>query len=301
MESKKIKISILECDSGHTEAYSMLTNFEDSPFFEEAIVNCIYSSDLELAKKKAQKLNIPKVTDNIKDALQNIDCAMVIGRYADSHYFLAKTALLEGVPVFVDKPFVENSIQAEELVSISKIKDVPLMACSPFRFDEGLINFKKDIKKLVAIKSVLVTGPFECNDLGDDPRLKDVFFYGSHATEIINEICGNGAESVISKETPLSVHGIISYESGLNISLNLIKGSPFELYRIYAINETETKNFSIRNVRAEGLYYRNTLSKFLNYVKTGCTAVTLESSLESFKVLEAFRSSFQTNQTILIK
>ena len=147
MGSEKIKIAILECDSGHTEAYSMLTNFANSPFAKKANVNCIYSSDLELAKKKAHKLNIPKVTEDISDALKDIDCAMVIGRYADSHFFLAKTALLQSVPVFIDKPFVENSSQAAELISISKEENTPMMACSPFRFDEGLINFKKERQK----------------------------------------------------------------------------------------------------------------------------------------------------------
>jgi len=301
MASKKIKISILECDSSHTEAYTILTNFEGSPFIKDAVVTCIYSTNLEQAKKKARALNIQKVTNDINDALKGIDCAMVIGRFADSHFPLAKTALMNGIPVFLDKPFVENSTQAEELVSIAKGKDVPLMACSPFRFDEGLMRFKENIKTLEAIKSVLVTGPFECNDLGDDPRLKDVFFYGSHVTEIINEIFGNGVESVFSKKTKLSVHGIISYKSGLNISLNLIKGTPFEIYRVYTMNETEIMNFSIKNVKTEGLYYKNTLNKFLNFVKRGHIAVTLESSLESFKVLEAFRSSFQIDKTIFIK
>ena len=301
MGSEKIKIAILECDSGHTEAYTKLINVKGSPFFNKALVTCIYSINLELAKQKAGALKIPKVTDDIYNALKDIDCAMVIGRYADAHFFLAKTALLQSVPVFIDKPFVEKSSQAAELISISKKKNTPMMACSPFRFDEGLINFKKEIKNLDTIKSVLVTGPFECNDLGNDPRLKDVFFYGSHATEIINEIFGNGALTVISEESKLSVHGIISYKSGLNISLNLIKGSPFELYRVYAMNETETMTFSIENVRAEGLYYKNTLKNILDFVSKGKISVNLESSYESIKILEAFRLSFQNKTKIFIK
>ena len=146
MVTRKLKIAILECDSSHTEAYSQLTNLGVSALGERAEVSSIYSSDLDLANHKAEKLKIPKATSNLDKALDDADCAMVIGRYADSHYKLAKESLCRNIPVFLDKPFVETSYQLEDLISISKSKDTGLMACSPFRFDEGLIRFKKDLK-----------------------------------------------------------------------------------------------------------------------------------------------------------
>lgn len=300
MVTRRLKIALLECDSSHTEAYSQLTNFADSVLAKYAIVNSIYSSDLSLGKTKSEKLQIPKVTSNLNMALEDIDCAMVIGRYADSHYSLARDCLIRDIPVFLDKPFVEKSSQLEDLIQISKDKGIGLMACSPFRFDEGLIKLKKDLESFEDIHSITVTGPFECNDLGDDPRLKDVFFYGCHATEIINEICGNGVNSVYSKENKLSVHGIFTYESGMNVSLNLIKGSPVETYRVYIMGKESVKDYTIGNININGLYYKNTLSNFLSFVRTQKTAVCLKSSLESFKMIEAFRKSFNENELINI-
>ena len=67
------------------------------------------------------------------------------------------------------------------------------------------------------------------------------------------------------------------------------------------MNETDVIDYSITNIRAEGSYYKNTMNKFIEFIKEDRVSVEPESSIESFKVLEAFRLSFKTKQKIFIK
>ena len=75
-----------------------------------------------------------------------------------THYELAKSALLNGKHVFVEKPFTSNSQQAEELIELAERKHLKIMVDHTFLFTSAV----QKIRQLV-----------------DDGTLGDLYYYDS--------------------------------------------------------------------------------------------------------------------------
>ena len=99
----------------HIEALSRL-RFVD--------VAAIANVNLDVAKTKAEQLNIKKVYSNYKDMLSDSDIEVVhICTPNNLHYSMTKDSLLAGKHVILEKPFAMNSKEGKELVELStKIK-----------------------------------------------------------------------------------------------------------------------------------------------------------------------------------
>ncbi len=85
-------------------------------------------------------------TSDARDILESteIDVVAVITP-AWTHYELAKSALLNGKHVFVEKPFTWNSAQAEELIEIAERKHLKIMVDHTFLFTGAV----KKIREMV--------------------------------------------------------------------------------------------------------------------------------------------------------
>jgi predicted dehydrogenase len=60
-----------------------------------------------------------------------------------THYDLAKTALMHGKHVFVEKPFTSNAAQAEELIELAARKNLKIMVDHTFLFTGAVQKIKK--------------------------------------------------------------------------------------------------------------------------------------------------------------
>ncbi|MFQ6023072.1 MAG: Gfo/Idh/MocA family protein [Acidiferrobacterales bacterium] len=82
-----------------------------------------YLCDLDKSKLEQMKLQVPGTvtTTRFQDLLEDSDLhAIVIATSAPTHYELCKRALHAGKDVYVEKPFVLEVGQAEELIAIAK-------------------------------------------------------------------------------------------------------------------------------------------------------------------------------------
>ncbi len=74
--------------------------------------------------------------------------AVVISTPCDTHYELAKAALLAGKHVFVEKTFVLEERHAEELIALARKKGLTLMVGYEFMYDDGFLETRRLIKDL---------------------------------------------------------------------------------------------------------------------------------------------------------
>lgn len=186
-----IDIAFLGSDSTHAEEFAQRINKLKSPFSGVARVVSIWGEDKDQTREKAKCLSIKKVCESPEQALENVDLAMVIGRFGDSHMLPTKLALERGIPTFVDKPFTSSFAEARELVALAERSGTPLLSCSPLRFCsevKRLIALRKEKAKL---NHLLISGPANCIELGDDSRFGSIFFFGIHVVEILHEILGD--------------------------------------------------------------------------------------------------------------
>lgn len=110
----------------------IVRNFHGTEGCEVAVV-CDKSPD---ALRRAQQAypHMRTSTDLCEAiASPNIDAVAVVTPVW-THFELAKAALENGKHVFVEKPFVSNSTQAEELIDLAESKDLQIMVDHTFLF-----------------------------------------------------------------------------------------------------------------------------------------------------------------------
>jgi len=110
-----LKVAVVGC--GYWGSH-LLRNFNNSDNWE-----LIYLCDIDKdhLEKVAKQYPSKKTTDDYKEILNDnsID-AIVIATPSNTHFQIAKDSLLAGKHVWVEKPFTQNTKDAEELVHIAK-------------------------------------------------------------------------------------------------------------------------------------------------------------------------------------
>jgi len=118
---------------------NLVRNFVENPLSEVVMV-----ADLKkdrLAKIKASYPQV-QVTKDYRDLFnQNLD-AVIIATPPPTHYPLAKECLEHGLHVLVEKPLTLKSMHAEELIEISKSKDLVLMVGHTFEYNSAVHTLK---------------------------------------------------------------------------------------------------------------------------------------------------------------
>ena len=103
-------------------------------------------SELQLKKLKSKHPYLKTCRDhNVLLEDDQID-AVVIATPISTHYDLAKTALIKGKHVFVEKPLAHSSIAAQELVHLAEKKDRILMVGHTFLYSPPVIKVKEIIE-----------------------------------------------------------------------------------------------------------------------------------------------------------
>ena len=113
------------------------------------IENCdligIYDSNNEQAKLVAEEFNIP-VFNTIEELLEKVS-AVSIAATTTAHNEIAKKCFEKNIHVFIEKPITATIEQAEELVKISKDKNLKLQVGHIERFNPGLISLDSYISE----------------------------------------------------------------------------------------------------------------------------------------------------------
>ncbi|MBN1348207.1 Gfo/Idh/MocA family oxidoreductase [candidate division KSB1 bacterium] len=115
-------------------------------FYNHPDVDLIQVCDLNetILKRVQDGYSDLNVTSDITKFLQNdaID-AVVIATQPDTHFELAKKALMGGKHVFVEKPMVLNVSQGKELVKVSDEKNLVLMVGHILEYHPAFVKLKQ--------------------------------------------------------------------------------------------------------------------------------------------------------------
>ncbi|MGE4232550.1 MAG: Gfo/Idh/MocA family protein [Bacteriovoracia bacterium] len=280
------RLAILGSDSSHVEAFTKLIHF--GPFQKEAKVVSIYGDDRSQAESKAKELSIEKVCTSIDDAIASVDAVLVLGRFPESHFRLAQKPIEKGLPTFIDKPFVSSLKDADTLIELSKKNNTPVMSASAYRFSTPVNEFRKLVEES-KFSSGVMTGPRECNDLGPDPRFKDLFFYGIHLVEAHLQIFGDGITKIVSSSSDRGTFVSLTYSNGFHCALNFLSGLPGEFYHAIAYGAPPVeKTFYLD--KEEDLYEKE-VSAILKFFQTRTSPISLESSRRAVEIIEEIKKA----------
>ena len=85
-----------------------------------------------------------KTTPNFGDLLKNRCDAIVIATPVNTHYRLAKEAMLHGKHVLIEKPMATNSEEALELIELAEKRKLVLMAGHTYEYHPA-VNFLREV------------------------------------------------------------------------------------------------------------------------------------------------------------
>ena len=128
----EIKVGVIGCGYWGPK---LARNFHDIP---EARLMMV--SDLQEERLAEIKRLYPEVepSRNYMDLLKNDLEAIVIATPVNTHYALAKEAILAGKHVLVEKPITAHSFQAEELVALADERNLTLMVGHTFIYNPAV-------------------------------------------------------------------------------------------------------------------------------------------------------------------
>ena len=101
----------------------------------------VYDLNYEVAKTIAAELEI-KAFEKLDDFLNSIDAVSIVAT-TSAHYELIKKAFEKNVHVFVEKPITSTIAQAEEVVKMSREKNLKLQVGHIERFNSALLSLEK--------------------------------------------------------------------------------------------------------------------------------------------------------------
>lgn len=281
-----MKFVILGVDSTHTEAFCEAIA-GSALLRRDAQVIGFWGEDLAQARQKAEKLGVSRVFGSLEEAVEAAEAVFVLGRFPESHFQPALKALKAGRPVYVDKPFVLSPTEAGQLISESRESRVPLMSCSVYRFASQV---RELVSKGLAheYSSFCLSGPRECNDLGNDPRFKDISFYGIHLIEIMLEVLGFAVTDFKVSSSPRSSAGTVVYEDGRQCTLQFMTGMKSEDYHFLGFDGADWKDYRIQYAPK---MYEELISQILNHLRPGGKRWPIESNLAASRIIACLKGA----------
>lgn len=177
-----IRIGIVGSDNSHAIAYSKLTNI-DRAVGDRAQVTTIWGEDEARTAEVAEKGNIPEIVTSLHKLVDQVDAAIVVDRHGDLHAEHALPFLLEGKPVFVDKPFAIDLADCRRMLNAAKQARAAITSLSSLSVSPDTVAMQAE--QLGTIRLGQFAGP--C-DFGSE--YGGAYFYATHLIELALTLIG---------------------------------------------------------------------------------------------------------------
>jgi hypothetical protein len=291
----KVGIIGLSDGNGHPFSFSAIINGYDALAFADAgwptilaylnqqpanhfgidgvRVTHAWTQDAELTKRLCAACLIDTACRNVSDMLGQVDALIIARDDWKSHFGLAIPFLMEGVPVFIDKPL---TLDADELDKFQPyLESAKLMSCSGMRYSQEIYQLRISNSEIGDCK--LIAGVV----------LNDLEKYGVH---LIEAIFGLGNEfskpiAVTRLDTPHDSF-VIQLKGGVPFYLDCL-GDIAKTFHLNIYGDSGHLHFDLHdNFTA----FRRTLEKFFQMIRTEIPAINPDETLCIMKLLIAARS-----------
>jgi len=181
--AKKLRLGVIGMSKGNGHPYSWSAIFNG--YDQEAMADCpfpvipeylskesfpnnylnhlaevthIWTQDRNISKQVAKAALIKTVCDSIDDMLGEVDAVLLARDDAENHFEYAKPFLQIGLPVYIDKPFALNNIDANRLWDLAKDLN-QIFTCSALQFAHEFQASQIDRLNIGKVKAIWATVP----------------------------------------------------------------------------------------------------------------------------------------------
>lgn len=279
MES--LKLGILGLDSTHFDAFYKIIKST------KIQLDIFYLFDESNKVKKTRVSEYPELKIFFNNDPDKCDCFMVLNRFGEDHLKAFERIVSFGKPTFIDKPISNNFQNASKIFKLAKDHNTPITSHSPLEFSDEFYEAQSIYKEIITSKqktAIIFSGPSECNDLGDDPRLKNALFYGIHLSEMLSSLISEKAIDKIEKISNTNdQRTTISFKNGeVSFFIDLYsEGSEF--YNITFYNNI--MGHKSIDIKLDGSYYDKFVSHLIGFFQQRAHIKPSKKSLNAMKIL----------------
>lgn len=292
---KEIRLAMLGMSEGNGHRYSWSAIFNgydpkamhDCPFpairdylakqptdtfgIAGAKVTHVWTGDRRDAGQVARFANIPVIADNPEDVIDEVDAVIVATDIGGEHVARCRPFVAAGIPVFVDKPLVDN---AEDLGMFMRwvISGAPILSSSSMRYCKEFIPYRHSIHNLGELRYASVTMPNSWER------------YGIHALEAIYPIMGPGFVSVTNTGTANRNVVHIKHECGADVTIVATR----DMYGGFGLLQLCGTRGCVQAKSADSFHaFKTQLEAFISYVRKGTRPYPFEETIELMKMVIA--------------
>ncbi len=223
------------------------------------------------AEHVARCARIPNVVDHPTDVIGQVDAVMIATDIGAEHVERARPFIEAGVPVFVDKPLVDNAADLrvfEGWVAEEK----PLMSSSCMRYAKEFLPCRLSTHELGQLRFVSITTP------------KSWERYGIHALEAIYPILGPGFLTV--RHCGTSEQNVVHVTHARGVSV--VVAAVADMFGAFGCLQLCGTAGSAQVRFGDTFFaFKAQLAAFIEYLRTGVRPFPFEETAELMKLLVA--------------
>jgi predicted dehydrogenase len=305
-----IKLAILGMveGNGHPYSWSAIFNGYDPEFMKEcgyaaipaylakqpkstfgipgAKVTHVHCDNHDEAEHVAKAALIPNVLKTPEDAIGEVDAVLVATDIGSEHVARCRPFVEAGIPVFVDKPMVDNAADLKifcDWVDQGKA----ILSSSSMRYCKEFAPYRISTHNLGELRYVSITTP------------KTWERYGIHALEGVYPILGSGFISA--RHNGTDDHNIMhfSHESGAEIVVAAI----YDMFGSFGDLTLAGTAGSVQINSSDSYYaFKTQLENFIQYLQTGERPFPWSETVELMKmVIAGLMSRAQNGRKVLLE
>jgi predicted dehydrogenase len=293
-----VKIGMIGLDTSHAIAFTKLLNDPANPYHVpggKVVIAYPGGSDMEMSRTRVDGYTNElrdqygiRMAESPEAVAENSDVILLESVDGRVHLEQFRRIAPYSKPTFIDKPLTTSYKEAEEIYSLARQHNTPIMSCSALRYAEGLV------KALDDTEHGNIVGADCYGPLAIEPT-HGLFWYGIHTAEMLYHALGQGCVRVTA--TVNDDHDLIVgvWKDG---RIGTVRG-----------NRTGNRTFGALVHRANGTqfvdvyadakpYYASLLEQIMVLFQSGKSPIHGEETLEIIRFIEAANESRNTGETV---
>jgi len=251
-----------------------------------ATVTHIWTDDPADAEAVARASLIPNILARPEEAIGQVDAVIIPTDKGHEHIGRARPFIEAGLPVFIDKPLVDNVEDLRGFISWAA-EGRPLMSSSCMRYAKEFLPYRESSRELGLLRLVTITIP------------KTWERYGIHALEGIYPILGPGFISA--RNTGSGDRNLVHFKHhGGADAVAAVVGDLYGAFGVLALYGTAGH---VEVAFADTFYaFKKQLEAFIKYLRSGVPPFPFSETVELMKmVIAGIKSREENGREVLLE
>ena len=286
------KIGLIGTENTHALAFAKYYNLpnEAGKYNEEDMrVTAIMGYDQEANAKIMAETGVDFVATSVEEMIDKVDAVMITSRKGSEHMQYALPFIERKMPVFIDKPFTSDPVEADALMAKIKEYNCPVQGGSSCKYLPEVKQVKELVEKLRAEDNFM--GASIGFRIVLDSEHDGIYFYAPHLVEMCLECFGTDIKKVQALRNQDKLIVNVMYEKDLISLQYTTKGRPSCL--VYG---GKAGNFFI-DMNTNGLYELE-CKPFAELVRGEGESLPAQTLVQPIHMIDAIKRSMESGQIV---